>query len=148
MGIGGMSAGGMCTLRRLTMSGGHPFKCAAVESTAGNMHMLYRTDARQHAHAPPWPQPESKVGPLDPMTHLANWSPTALLALHSRADRTVPVGCIETFIDAVRPRNAGCETTLHTWDVTGAPDEHNGFGRVAAEAKTLQVEFLTRQFGL
>jgi hypothetical protein len=33
---------------------------------------------------------------------------------------------------------------LKTWPTTGAPQEHNGFGRVAAEAKTAQVEFLTR----
>jgi hypothetical protein len=33
---------------------------------------------------------------------------------------------------------------LKTWERTGAPNEHAGFGKVAAEAKEIQVKWLER----
>jgi hypothetical protein len=76
-----------------------------------------------------------------------------ILALHSESDRVVPVGCIRTFVDALGEHytavgaDAGL-VELTTWPQTGAPEEHNGFGKVGAEAKTRQVEFLTKAFGI
>ena len=32
---------------------------------------------------------------------------------------------------------------VRTWETTGAPQEHSGFGRVANDAKNAQVEFFT-----
>jgi fermentation-respiration switch protein FrsA (DUF1100 family) len=139
--LGGMSAGGMVTLRRLCDQ--HPFVCACVESTAGNLAMLY-----DPARGWPVEHVTDLVPTLDPITHLSGWRPIPLLALHSQADRTVPLACIESFTDELRGRyeQLGADAGLvrvHTWPTTGAPDEHNGFGRVASEAKTIQVDFLT-----
>lgn len=115
--IGGMSAGGMVTLRRLATP--HPFIAAGVESTAG-----------------------------DPAS-VATWQPVPLLALHSEADRLTPVAGMRAFTSALAEHYAavGADPSLVefvTWPTTGAPDEHSGFGRVANEAKTRQVEFLTK----
>src|SRR5438045_2650140 len=43
MGIGGMSAGGMAALRRLCDD--HPFECASVEGTTGDLASLYHPDS-------------------------------------------------------------------------------------------------------
>lgn len=137
MGIGGMSAGGMVTLRRLCDP--HPFRCAAVESTAGDFsRMPY---AGRHD--------EAIVRSLDPMRHIDGWRPIPLLALHSDADEWVPVAAMRSFVEALRGRyerlGARPETVeLVTWPTTGAPAEHAGFGRVANDAKNLQVDFLRR----
>jgi len=143
--IGGMSAGGMVTLRRLCDP--HPFVCACVESTAGNLAMLYDPDRG-------WPVQHARdlVPELDPLPRINAWRPVPLLALHSRADRTVPLACIESFTDALKAHydRQGADPAnvrLLTWETTGAPDEHNGFGRVASEAKTIQVDFLSEHLG-
>jgi alpha-beta hydrolase superfamily lysophospholipase len=140
--IGGMSAGGMVTLRRLCET--HPFRCAAVESTAGDLGMLW--DPRTG-----WPvaHREEVVAALDPMRRIASFRPLPLLALHSETDQIVPIRCARSFLDALRDSYVargfpGDWVRLHTWPTTGAPAEHNGFGRVAAEAKTLHVEFLVK----
>lgn len=146
--LGGMSAGGMVTLRRLCEP--HGFAAAAVEGTAGNLQRLY-------VESPPpglkVRHSSERVASLDPMTRLGGWRPIPLLALHSAADEVVPVACLTTFIQALRERYAAAGADpalieLKTWPATGAPQEHNGFGRVASEAKSLQVEFLSRAFGL
>ncbi|MGH7133063.1 MAG: alpha/beta hydrolase family protein [Phycisphaerales bacterium] len=149
LGIGGMSAGGMVTLRRLCDD--HPFVCVAVESTAGNLEMLYGGIRASLVAAAPAAHAPDRIEPLDPIRHIDGWRPIPLLALHSNADQVVPVECISSFIDAVRasfPTPPNPDPILHTWDQTGAPDEHSGFGRMAAEAKTRQVEFFTRVFDL
>lgn len=140
--IGGMSAGGMATLRRLCET--HPFRCAAVESTAGDLGMLWDpTSGWPVAHR------EEVVAALDPMRRIASFRPVPLLALHSEIDQVVPIRCARSFLDALRESYArrgfpSDWVRLHTWPTTGAPGEHNGFGRVAAEAKTLHVEFLVK----
>lgn len=139
--LGGMSAGGMITLRRLCEA--HPFRCAAVEGTAGDLALLYTGDRA------PSPTDQPVLAALNPITHLDGWRPIPLLALHSEADEIVPLACIKGFVDALRARaaaeavpDAGRLVTLKTWPTTGAPQEHSGFGRVANEAKTAQVDFL------
>ena len=138
MAIGGMSAGGMATLRRLCDE--HPFKAAAVESTAGDFalmsyHQMYEPDI---------------IDRLDPSKHIEGWTPIPLLALHSQIDEMVPVAAIESLFNKLRAHYQAHHAdpdellTLKTWPETGAPSEHAGFGKVAAEAKGLQAEFLER----
>lgn len=146
VGIGGMSAGGMVTLRRLCDE--HPFSCAAVESTTGWLSELY--DPKQ-TQGRPWHaahDPE-QIQRLDPMLHLGGFRPIPLLVLHSEADEVVPFEGMRRFVDALR-NHYKAEVAdpgmieLKTWATTGAPLEHAGFGKVASEAKSVQVEFLAK----
>lgn len=146
LGVGGMSAGGMATLRRLC--DGHDFACAAIEGATGWLEGLYFPS---DGGTPPWGQEHdrSRVEAMDPMRHLAGWRPIPLLALHSEADQVVPVGTLRRFLEALGERYAqsgGGETLIEcvTWPTTGAPMEHAGFGRLGHDAKNAQVEFLTR----
>ncbi len=141
--IGGMSAGGMAVLRRLCDD--HPFVCAAVESTCGDLAWLYDPARPGAGHLPAHP-PEA-IRPLDPSQHLGRWRPIPLLVLHSEADRVTPLEGMTRFLDRLRSHQAAVggmdpNPRLITWAQTGAPDEHSGFGRVAAEAKTHFVSFL------
>lgn len=147
LGIGGMSLGGMATLRRLCNP--HPFVCAAVESTTGDLTGLYRPDGPR-----PWgtSYPLEQIAPLDPMRHLGEggFRPIPLLALHSDADRIIPIGLQRGFLDLLSAhyRASGASEhliTLHTWPTTGAPEEHSGFGRHGNEAKNLQTAFFARR---
>lgn len=137
MAIGGMSAGGMVTLRRLCDA--HDFKCAAVESTAGDFKFMPYTDR----------YPAELISRLNPMEHLENWRPIPLLALHSETDEWVPVQVVYSLFGALRAHHesSGADPDLlqmKTWPSTGAPYEHAGFGRVAKEAKNLQLEFFKK----
>ncbi|TVQ61007.1 MAG: hypothetical protein EA379_06915 [Phycisphaerales bacterium] len=136
--IGGMSAGGMVTLRRLCDA--HAFVCACVESTAGDFSRMPAYEGRY---------PAEMTRRLDPMQNLEHWRHLPLLALHSDADEWVSVEAIRSFTETLRERAAASgadpdDVRLHTWPETGAPAEHAGFGRMANEAKNLQSEFLTR----
>lgn len=145
--IGGMSLGGMVTLRRLCEP--HRFGCAAVEATSGNLAGLYFPDEADGAHREGWPvehRPED-VARVDPMAHMETMAPLPLLVLHSEADEMVPWAVQRKFLDAVRERyeSAGADAAMlevRTWPETGAPQEHVGFGRVSHEAKTLQTRFV------
>jgi dienelactone hydrolase len=137
IGIGGMSAGGMATLVRLCKA--HTFTCAAVEATAGDFGPM-----RGRSFYVP-----ELVERMNPIEHLDGWRPIPLLALHSRADKWVPVACIENFTAALHRRYAelGADpgmVELVMWDRTGAPEEHMGFGEKSNEAKNLQTEFFKR----
>jgi alpha-beta hydrolase superfamily lysophospholipase len=138
--IGGVSAGGMAALRRLC-DPDHPFRCAAVESTTGDLSFLYHPDPSR-----PWPRthPPHRVAKLDPMLHLNRWKPIPVLALHSESDRVVPIAGVRRFLDALRGAYGSSRelVRLVTWPSTGAPEEHAGFGRVSNEAKNLQTAFL------
>lgn len=142
--VGGMSAGGMGALRRLCDP--HPFVCAAVEGTTGDLAALYHPDSGR-----PWPvnHAPDRVATLDPRQHLESWRPIPILILHSEADRVVPFATVQSFVQSLSHRygQAGADPAqiqLHTWPETGAPQEHAGFGRFANDAKNLQVEFLRR----
>lgn len=146
MGIGGMSAGGMVALRRLCDD--HPFACAAVESTTGWLAEMYNPTRSESARWPVDHDPAA-VERIDPMRHLDAFRPIPMLALHSEADQTVPFAGMAAFLDALGDRYAQAGAardliTVKTWPETGAPFEHAGFGRVAAEAKNIQTEFLAR----
>lgn len=149
LGIGGMSLGGMITLRRLCEP--HRFRCAAVEGTTGNLAGLYFPPKGE---GPSWPADHdpAEVELLDPMAHLDGFEPIPLLALHSEADEMVPWRTQAAFLDELRrhyaQRGASEDlVTVQTWPQTGAPAEHVGFGRVANEAKNLQTDFLAGNLG-
>ncbi len=136
MSIGGMSAGGMVTLNRLCSP--HPFVCAAVESTAGSFDDMPEYTARYD---------QELIDRINPSNAIDQWKPIPLLALHSEIDRVVPLAAITSFLDDLRQHYreelADPESiTLKTWPMTGAPDEHAGFGRVANDAKNAQRDFL------
>jgi len=70
LGIGGMSAGGMVTLRRLCDE--HEFRCAAIEGTTGNLAGLYLPPPGKPGDQAPWPvkHDPARVAALDPMQRL------------------------------------------------------------------------------
>lgn len=131
MAIGGMSAGGMATLVRLTSP--HEFAAALVESTTGDLRAQATRSPFDAAHA----------ARLDPATHLHEWKDVPLLGLHSQLDEWVPIGPQRAFFQALAARSAHPDRIrLHEFDQTGAPFEHSGFGRRANEAKDLGTRFL------
>ncbi|MFM9996218.1 MAG: alpha/beta hydrolase family protein [Phycisphaerales bacterium] len=143
MAIGGMSAGGMATLRRLCDP--HPFRCAAVECTTGALRTLYFGAGAQWSvkHDP------ERVARIDPSAHLEAWRPIPLLAMHNELDRVVPIAAAMEFVDLLRARyrRAGespDDVEFVVWPESGAPDEHAGFGRHSNDAKNRQLEFLRR----
>lgn len=149
LGIGGMSLGGMCTLRRLCEP--HGFACAAVECTTGDLHTLYNPPPGR----PAWPAKHDPavVSRLNPREHLATWRPIPLLALHGAADRVVPVEGQRGFIAALKQHHLslGAEARLVEmveFPENGSPDEHAGFGKFGNDAKNAQVAFFKRSFGL
>jgi len=134
-GIGGVSAGGMAVLVRLCSS--HPFACCSVEATTGSW-------ARQRDR-PMFAGREGEAAVLDPMTHLDGWRPIPVLALHALYDEWISVQGQREFIEALRSRYADPDLVeLVTYERTGAPFEHAGFGRMAADAKNRQAAFFAR----
>ncbi len=145
--IGGMSAGGMVTLRRLCDP--HPFACASVEGTTGWLEGLY-FPADGHTRAGVARHAREKVLAVDTSSHLSTFRPIPLLALHSEADEAVPWGVQQQFLTRLREHytRVGADPSLveaKTWLTTGAPQEHSGFGRVANEAKIVQVDFFANR---
>lgn len=149
--IGGMSLGGMATLRRLCDP--HTFRAASVECTTGDLGALYNPSgslSMPRGDERPARQPAERIRPLDPARHLATFAPIPLLALHSEADRVVPWPIQHEFLDRLRAhyqaRAASPDLVrIATWPSTGAPGEHGGFGRVSNDAKNLQTDFLVQQ---
>lgn len=154
MGLGGMSAGGMVTLRRLCE--GHDFRCAAVEGTTGWLEALYypaRSGLGERAlHRWSHQPPIERLRELDPAAHLSTFEPLPLLWLHSEADAVVPIAGMRGFAEklAAHYQQRGASSGLiesHTWPTTGAPEEHVGFGKVSNDAKNIQTAFLVRHLG-
>jgi len=140
--IGGMSAGGMIALARLADPvRPRRFAAATVECTSGAWRPL------------PWWPLASRIAELEPAAHAATWPPVPLLLLHNRLDEWVPLAAEQAFVDAIRPRyepphGDPADLEFVVFDRTGAPQEHAGFGRRAAEAKDRMVAFLRRHLAL
>lgn len=136
IGIGGMSAGGMATLARLCRP--HPFRCASVEATTGSWnHQAEREMFRDVSDA--------AMATINPIEHLQDWRELPLQALHARLDEWVPIAGQQAFIDALRARYAEPDLIeFIIYDHTGAPNEHQGFGKMASDAKDRQRDFLQR----
>ncbi len=146
VGIGGMSLGGMTTLRRLCDP--HAFKCAAVEGTTGWLDGLYRPRENALSARQRWTADHSpgRIAEMDPAQHLKHFAPIPLLAVHSEADQMVPFEGQQEFIARLRAHYAARAAdprliTLISWPETGAPQEHVGFGRFSNDAKNAQVDF-------
>lgn len=147
LGIGGMSLGGMVTLRRLCDP--HPFKAASVEGTCGWLEGMY-FPAEFGFAVRPWivDHPRERVQRLEAMSHLNAMKPVPMLVLHSEADEMVPWEAQQRYVDALRVHYTanGVDADLvrvKTWLTTGAPREHIGFGTKSNEAKNLQTEFFS-----
>lgn len=133
MAIGGMSAGGMATLVRLCRA--HSFRAACVECTTGSF-------AWQRNRAMFEPE---RAARLDPVQHLDEWRAIPLLILHNTLDAWVAVEGQREFVETLKARGLGRAVELHEYGETGAPHEHSGFGRFAADAKDRQTAFLVRE---
>lgn len=131
--IGGMSAGGMAAMVRLTRP--HGFRAALVECSTGSW--------RWQAHRAMFE--EARVARLNPIDRLDGWRDIPFLALHNAGDEWVDVGGQREFVAALRARSADpARIELHEYGPTGAPHEHAGFGRMAADAKDRGTAFLVR----
>jgi len=129
--IGGMSAGGMATLVRLTRP--HRFAAAIGECTTGD----FLAEPRFAATDP------ARAARLDPATHLDAWREIPCLFLHNRLDEWVSCAAMERFAGRLRARAADpAKIRFHAYGPTGAPAEHAGFGRHAADAKARVLAFL------
>lgn len=155
--IGGMSLGGMVTLRRLCDQ--HNFTCAAVECTTGWLGGLYtpppdiveETAAIIAGREPRWlaEHSQSEIAHLDPLARLSTFRPIPLLALHNRLDAVVPLAIQSRFLSHLRAhytQNSALadQIELVTFTNTGAPQEHSGFGKMSNDAKNIQTDFLKR----
>ncbi|MFO0786158.1 MAG: prolyl oligopeptidase family serine peptidase [Phycisphaerales bacterium] len=146
IGIGGMSMGGIVTLRRLCDP--HHFTCAAVEGTTGWLEGLYLERAPE---TPAWVvrHDASQVHKVSAASHLGGFRPIPLLVLHSEADRMMPFAIAKEFVQRLRAhytrvRADPAMIEMVTWPETGAPQEHIGFGRFSNDAKNTQTAFLAR----
>ncbi|MDQ7014706.1 MAG: alpha/beta fold hydrolase [Planctomycetota bacterium] len=145
--LGGMSAGGMVTLRRLCDP--HPFSAALVEGTSGRLADLYFPP--EGTARTPWPidHPRAAVDAIDPSQHLETWRPIPLLAISATTDRVVAFETQQRFLDDLRAHYAGQGADpglveLQTYADTGAPEEHAGFGKFGNNAKNTATGFLVR----
>lgn len=134
--IGGMSAGGMATLVRLCAP--HPFVCTSIEATTGSwVHQRDRMMLRGKS--------ESEIAQYDPIQHLNGWREIPVQAIHAEGDEWVPIAGQREFLDSLRERYEDPSLIeLVMYENTGAPHEHAGFGKFAAEAKNAQRDFLAK----
>jgi dienelactone hydrolase len=147
LGIGGMSAGGMVTLRRLCDP--HPFRAALVEATSGRLTDLYFPPAGSGRK--PWPidHPRANVEAIDPSRHLDGWRPIPILAISATTDKVVPFETQQAFVADLRALYAARgqdaqDVQLLAFSDTGAPEEHAGFGKFGNDAKNAATEFLAQ----
>ncbi|MDA0215088.1 MAG: alpha/beta fold hydrolase [Planctomycetota bacterium] len=135
--IGGMSAGGMAAILRGCAA--HPFCGMLLEATTGDW---------ESQRSRPMYQPDV-VARLNPIAHLSDWRDIPLLALHSELDEWVAIEGQRKFVDAVRAHSSQPQKIeLHAYPSTGAPYEHMGFGRMAADAKQRTTEFVAKCVGM
>jgi len=136
MGIGGMSAGGMATLARLC--GPHSFACASVEATTGSWeHQRDREMFRSYSM--------ELIDQFNPIKNLDGWREIPFQAIHAKLDEWVSVDGQSAFIESLRKhyRDPSAIEFIQ-YDRTGAPNEHQGFGMMASDAKDKQRDFLAR----
>jgi dienelactone hydrolase len=136
MGVGGMSLGGMATLARLCDE--HPFRCASVEAATGSWrHQRQREMFRDRSG--------EAIARYNPLANLHGWREIPLQAINARDDEWVAFEGQRIFLDALRARYRDPDLIeFIIYEHTGAPYEHAGFGRFAADAKQRQREFFRR----
>jgi hypothetical protein len=94
------------------------------------------------------PDPD-RLERINVVDHLDDWREIPLLAVHNRLDEWIRVEGQQTFVSALRDHYEDPSLVeFHVYEEpTGAPYEHAGFGRFAADAKSRQVAFLERTLG-
>jgi pimeloyl-ACP methyl ester carboxylesterase len=134
--IGGMSAGGIVTSIRLLRT--HTFKAAVLEASMGSWgakrdHPMFSGLSKEQFKA------------LNPVENLDGWANIPLIAFHNRHDQWIPYTAQTPFIEALQQRSDEPDLIeLVSFDHTGAPHEHMGFGQQSAFVKEVQVEFVAR----
>ena len=131
-GIGGMSAGGMVAIARLTRP--HTWRCAALEATTGSW-------AHQRSRPMFARRDSASIAAIDPINHLSMWRPIPVLAVHSKADEWVDWEGQSAFLDSVARQGDPELVERLVFDRTGAEHEHVGFGRFSAEVKERERSF-------
>lgn len=140
IGIGGMSAGGMATLARLTKP--HRFMAASVEATSGNWSFQARLPMLRSSGT-------NLLRQWDPIEHLQDWREIPLQAFHCKADEWVPFEAQNSFIESLRNQYENPDLIdWMTYDHTGTLHEHMGFGLHAADVKEKQRSFFQARFGI
>jgi dienelactone hydrolase len=131
--LGGMSAGGMAAIARLCSA--HRFRSAMLQATTGDWTCL---EAWTAMHA----QSQGAIVELNPIAHLDNWRPLPVLAVHSETDAWISWPHQQRFLQAVAARGETGLVQVQRFKETGAPFEHVGFGRYAAQVKEDERAFL------
>ena len=135
VGIGGMSAGGMVAIARMTRP--HDFLCAVLEATTGSWsHQRLRP---MFAHCD-----DATIRAIDPLEHIDAWTPIPLLAVHSKADAWVDWVGQSKFLDAVESLGPPELVERMIFEQTGAEHEHVGFGLHSADVKERERDFFAR----
>ena len=134
--IGGMSAGGIASIMRLVHP--HSFKAAVLEATMGQWRLSRHHKIFNHLS-------NSQFAESNPADHLDLWREIPIVSFHSRLDQWIPYAAQEEFIARLKQRYKDPKKIeFVTFDRTGAPKEHVGFGRESAFVKEVQVEFLAK----
>jgi len=132
--LGGMSAGGMASIRRCLQV--HPFKALILEATCGDWSFLRYKPMCAGLR-------DDEFHEINPIEHLSDWRCVPTLAFHSIKDEWIPFEAEESFLRALRLHcGSNAEIELVSFEQTGAPFEHVGFGRQSPKVKEMQVEFL------
>ena len=135
--IGGMSAGGMSAIQRLTQV--HNFIAASLEATTGNWESqgsrpMFNLISR------------NVLKMISPMNNLDQWTPLHVLAVHSKNDHWIDYEGQRLFIEKIKSINEEFTVKLISYENTGAPFEHIGFGNKSSANKDTQVNFLIEAF--
>lgn len=125
-GLGGISAGGMIAIARLTRP--HAWRCAVLESTTGSW-------GHQRARPMFAGSTEAAIAAIDPINHLDQWRSLPILAVHSKADEWVDWLGQKHFLDRIQRLGPPELIEELLFEHTGAEHEHVGFGRFSAEVK-------------
>ena len=134
--LGGMSAGGLVTITRLLRE--HQFQATVLEGTGGAWEHLRSTPICSGLS-------DAEFSARNPMYQLDNWKDIPVKAFHNRHDERIPFSTEEDFIEALQRKSKNPEhIELVSFDYSGAPEEHMGFGRESAFVKEVQVEFLAQ----
>jgi pimeloyl-ACP methyl ester carboxylesterase len=134
--IGGMSAGGLASILRLVHP--HPFKAAVLEATMGQWRLSRHHKIFSHLS-------DVEFAASNPADQLDHWREIPIVSFHSRHDEWMPYAAQEEFIARLKQRYQAPEKIeFVTFEHTGSPKEHLGFGRESAFVKDVQVEFLAR----
>ena len=138
IGIGGMSAGGMTAISRMTRP--HDFRCAVLEAATGSW-------AHQRARPMFSHCDDATIRAIDPIEHLQAWTPIPILAVHSMADEWVDWAGQSSFLDAIEALGPPGLVERMLFERTGAEHEHVGFGLHSADVKERELDFYARHLG-